>query len=84
VFAPVVADSPRSPVGRIARDSSDFRRRYDPSNAVADLRGYVRLPNVNTAAESADLQQVVRNYEAILNASATIDRLTQATINLIS
>ena len=84
VFAPVVADSPRSPVGRIVRDSSDFRRRYDPSNGAADLRGYVRLPNVNAAAESADLQQVVRNYEANLNASATIDRLTQATINLIS
>lgn len=84
VFAPVVADSPRSPVGRIVRDTSDFRRRYDPSNVAADLRGYVRLPNVNTAEESADLQRVVRNYEANLNAASTIDTLTQATLNLIS
>jgi flagellar basal-body rod protein FlgC len=84
VFAPVEADSSSSPVGHIVRDTSDFRRRYDPSNPVADPRGYVRLPNVNVAEESADLQRVVRNYEANLNASATIDTLTQATINLLS
>jgi flagellar basal-body rod protein FlgC len=83
VFAPVIADSPHSPVGRIVRDSGDFRRRYDPSHVAADTRGYVRLPNVNIAEESADLQRVIRNYELNLSASASIDTLTQATINLL-
>jgi flagellar basal-body rod protein FlgC len=83
VFAPVVADSPASPVGRIARDTSGFRTRYDPSNVAADPRGYVLLPNVNVATESADLQRVIRNYELNLSASASIDSLTQATINLL-
>lgn len=84
VFAPVVADSPGDPVGRIVRDTSDFRSRYEPTNPGADPKGYVRLPNVNTAVESADLQRVIRNYELSLNASASISTLTQATINLIS
>ncbi|MHB2207202.1 flagellar basal body rod C-terminal domain-containing protein [Methylobacterium sp. CM6257] len=83
MFAPVIADSPHSPVGRIVRDSGDFRRRYDPSHVAADTRGYVRLPNVNIAEESADLQRVIRNYELNLSASASIDTLTQATINLL-
>ncbi|QGY04060.1 flagellar biosynthesis protein FlgC [Methylobacterium mesophilicum SR1.6/6] len=84
VFAPVVPDDPRDPVGRIVRDTSDFRRRYEPANVAADLRGYVRLPNVNATTESADLQRVVRNYELSLNASNALSTLTQATINLIS
>ncbi|MCJ2058806.1 flagellar biosynthesis protein FlgC [Methylobacterium sp. J-048] len=83
VFQPVDPDSPRDPVGRIARDSSDFRRRYDPSNAAADRQGYVRLPNVNVAVESADLQTVIRNYELNLSASASIDSVAQATLNLL-
>jgi flagellar basal-body rod protein FlgC len=83
VFAPVVADDPHDRVGRIVRDTGDFRRRYDPTNPGADLRGYVRLPNVNAAVESADLQRVIRNYELSLSASASIKTLTQATINLI-
>lgn len=84
VFAPVAADSHRNPVGRIVRDTGDFRRRYDPSNVAADPRGYIRLPNVNATTENADLQQVIRNYELSLNASTTLSTLTQATINLIS
>ena len=83
VFQPVNADSPRDPVGRIARDTSDFRRRYEPANAAADRQGYVRLPNVNVAVESADLQTVIRNYELNLSASASIDSVTRATINLL-
>ncbi len=49
VFAPVAADSPRDPVGRIARDTTGFRTRYDPTSPGADPSGYVRLPNVNSA-----------------------------------
>ncbi|XYD08592.1 flagellar biosynthesis protein FlgC [Methylobacterium sp. NMS12] len=84
VFAPVAADSPRDPVGRIARDTTGFRTRYDPTSPGADPSGYVRLPNVNSAVESADLQRAVRNYELSLSASASIKTLAQATINLIS
>ena len=84
VFAPVVADNPRDPVGRIVRDTGAFRTRYDPSNVVADRRGYVQLPNVNAATESADLQKVVRNYEANLSASGILDTLSRATLDLLS
>ncbi|EIZ86304.1 flagellar basal body rod protein FlgC [Methylobacterium sp. GXF4] len=83
VFQPVDVDRAREPVGRILRDSSDFRRRYDPSNAAADRQGYVRLPNVNVALESADLQRVIRNYELNLSAEASIDSVSRATLNLL-
>lgn len=83
VFQPVDPDNPRNPVSRIARDTSAFRRRYEPSNVAADRQGYVRLPNVNVAAESADLQSVIRNYELNLSASASITSVTQATLNLL-
>ncbi|MGU3283185.1 flagellar biosynthesis protein FlgC [Methylobacterium mesophilicum] len=83
VFRPVDVDAGREPVGRIERDSSDFRRRYDPSNVSADRQGYVRLPNVNVALESADLQRVIRNYELNLSAEASIDAVSRATLNLL-
>jgi flagellar basal-body rod protein FlgC len=83
VFRPVDVDAAREPVGRIVRDSSDFRRRYDPSNVSADRQGYVRLPNVNVALESADLQRVIRNYELNLSAEASIDAVSRATLNLL-
>lgn len=84
VFAPVAADDPRDPVGRVVRDTGAFRSRYDPSNVAADRRGYVQLPNVNAATETADLQTVVRNYEANLSASGILDKLSQATLDLLS
>ena len=84
VFAPVVPDDPRDPVGRIVRDTGAYRSRYDPSNVAADRRGYVQLPNVNAATESADLQKVVRNYEANLSASGILDTLSRATLDLLS
>lgn len=83
VFQPVDVDRAREPVGRIVRDSSDFRRRYDPYNAAADRQGYVRLPNVNVALESADLQRVIRTYELNLSAEASIDSVSRATLNLL-
>ncbi|MCJ2090303.1 flagellar biosynthesis protein FlgC [Methylobacterium sp. E-005] len=84
VFAPVVPDDPRDPVGRIVRDTGAYRSRYDPSNVAADRRGYVQLPNVNAARESADLQTVVRNYEANLSVSGILDSLSRATLDLLS
>jgi flagellar basal-body rod protein FlgC len=83
VFAPVAANETRHPVGRVVRDSGDFRSRFEPSNVAADRRGYVRLPNVNVATESADFQRAIRNYELNLSASASIDALARATLNLL-
>ncbi len=82
VFSPVVPDAD-DPVGRVVRDTTGFRTTVDPSHAAADSKGYVKLPNVNMAVESADLQAAIRNYELNLGASASIDAVNQATIDLL-
>lgn len=82
-FSPVIPDAPDDPIGRIVRDTDDFRSKYEPGNAVADAKGFVKLPNVNAAIESADLQTAIRNYELNLGASASIDAVSRATLDLL-
>lgn len=82
VFNPVVPDDP-DPKGRIVRDTTGFRTTFEPGHAAADKNGYVRLPNVNAAVESADLQTAIRNYELNLSASASIDAVSHATLDLL-
>src|SRR5262245_28045035 len=51
-------------VGKIDRDKSDLRTKFDPQNPVADGEGYVKLPNVNPLIEAMDMRQAQRSYEA--------------------
>ena len=83
VFRPVMPDAPDDPEGRIVRDTTGFRTTFDPGHAAADARGYVKLPNVDPAIESADLQVAIRHYELNLSASASIDAVNHATIDLL-
>lgn len=83
VFAPVAPDDPNDPTGRIVRDTTGFRTTFDPGHAAADKNGYLKLPNVNAAVESADLQTAIRNYELNLSASASIDAVNHATLDLL-
>ena len=54
-------------VGGARNDLSDFRVEYDPTHPAADDKGYVKLPNVSTLIEMADMREVQRAYEANLN-----------------
>jgi flagellar basal-body rod protein FlgC len=48
----------------ISGDQRAFRTQYDPSHPAADAQGYVKLPNVDTLVEQADLRTAQRSYEA--------------------
>jgi len=48
----------------ITNDQRDFRTQYDPAHPAADAQGYVRMPNVDTLIEQADLRTAQRSYEA--------------------
>jgi flagellar basal-body rod protein FlgC len=48
-------------------DMSPFQMKYDPSHPAADANGYVKMPNVSTLIEMADLREAQRAYEANLN-----------------
>tara|TARA_B100000678_G_scaffold256316_1_gene234566 strand:+ start:14654 stop:15073 length:420 start_codon:yes stop_codon:yes gene_type:complete len=54
-------------VVRAAADESDFPVKYDPTHPAADENGYVKLPNVKTLIEMADIREAQRTYEANLN-----------------
>ncbi|MGN6467220.1 MAG: flagellar basal body rod protein FlgC, partial [Rhizobiaceae bacterium] len=53
-------------VTNISRDPSDFPVEYQPGNAAADAKGYVKMPNVNVLVEMADMREANRGYEANL------------------
>ncbi|EHL99792.1 flagellar basal-body rod protein FlgC [Acetobacteraceae bacterium AT-5844] len=48
----------------IVGDQRDFRTQYDPSHPAADAQGYVKMPNIDTLIEQADLRGAQRSYEA--------------------
>ena len=51
-------------LGRVATDTSEFRVRHEPDNPVADAKGDVKYPNVNSLVEITDLRDAQRSYEA--------------------
>lgn len=48
-------------------DNTPFQEKYDPSNPGADARGYVKVSNVSSLVEMADLREAQRAYEANLS-----------------
>jgi flagellar basal-body rod protein FlgC len=69
--------------GKPITDNSDFRTRYDPGNPLADAKGYVKLPNVNSLIEMSDMREAQRSYEANLRAIEVARSTLQRTIDLI-
>jgi flagellar basal-body rod protein FlgC len=61
--------------GKPIKDMSAFRQQYDPGNPMADSKGYVKLPNVDSLVEVMDMREAQRSYEAdltVLEASKTM------------
>ncbi|MGA2815262.1 MAG: flagellar basal body rod protein FlgC [Xanthobacteraceae bacterium] len=70
-------------LGRVATDSSDFRVRHEPDNPVADSKGDVKYPNVNSLVEMTDLRDAQRSYEANLNVITATRRMLQRTLDIL-
>ena len=58
-------------VKEVAEDPSPFRLKYDPSNPLADEKGYVHLPNIDPMREMVDMISAMRSYEANLTSFNT-------------
>jgi flagellar basal-body rod protein FlgC len=69
--------------GRIGTDRSDFRLNYDPAHPAADDRGYVKMPNVNTLIEMADMREAARGYEANVTVIEQAKAMASRTIDLL-
>lgn len=70
-------------LGRVQRDTSAFRTKFEPGNPVADAAGNVRMPNVNSLIETMDMREAQRSYEANLNLISSTRRMIQRTIDIL-
>ncbi len=64
-------------------DKSEFRVEFDPGHQAADENGFVKLPNVNTLVEMADMTEANRSYEANLQVMKQARELISMTIDLM-
>lgn len=64
-------------------DDTEFPVRYMPYHPAADAAGMVKMPNVNTLIESADLKEAQRSYEANLSVVETSRTMLTRTIDLM-
>ena len=69
--------------GRVRRDPSAFRTKFEPGNPAANARGEVQMPNVNALVENMDLREAQRSYEANLNMVTTARRMISRTLEIL-
>jgi flagellar basal-body rod protein FlgC len=69
--------------GRVEKDMSDFRTKYEPGHPAAGPDGNVRYPNVNTLIEMTDLREAQRSYEANVNVVSATRRMIQRTLDIL-
>lgn len=71
-------------VDRVAKDRSEFIKKFNPSHPAADAQGYILTPNVKTIIEGIDMQQAQRSYEANLNVIDASRTMLTRTIDLLA
>ena len=69
--------------GRVRRDPTPFRTKYDPGNPNANARGEVAMPNVNGLIENMDMREAQRSYEANLNMVTATRRMISRTLEIL-
>lgn len=70
-------------ISEIGRDNAQFHMQFDPGHEAADANGYVKMPNVNTLIEMADMSEANRAYEANLQVIKQARDLISMTIDLM-
>ncbi len=70
-------------MGRVQRDQTDFKMRYEPGHPAADANGYVKYPNVEPLIETVDMREAQRSYEANLNIVSATRRMITKTLEIL-
>ncbi|MCE0503864.1 flagellar basal body rod protein FlgC [Roseivivax sp. GX 12232] len=70
-------------VSNVGRAEGDFNMVHDPSHPAADGDGFVKVPNVNTFIEMADLREASRSYEANMNMFEAGRRMRNRVLDLL-
>ncbi|MES1928637.1 flagellar basal body rod protein FlgC [Salinisphaera dokdonensis CL-ES53] len=69
-------------VGDVVESDAPFREEYNPGHAMADDRGYVRMPNVNPTDEMINMISSSRSYQANIEVLNTGKELALRTLTL--
>ena len=70
-------------IKEVVEDPSDFKLKFDPSNPLADEKGYVKMPNIDPMREMVDMISAMRTYEANLTAFNTHKDMLLKSIEII-
>jgi flagellar basal-body rod protein FlgC len=68
---------------KIAKDKSDFVKKFEPAHPQADAQGYVLYPNINPINEMMDMREARRSYESNLNVIESSKAMLSQTIGLL-
>lgn len=64
-------------------NTTDMKTIYNPSSDLADARGFVTMPNVDTAIEGINMREAQRSYEANLSAITTAREMATRTLDML-
>lgn len=70
-------------VKKIAKDMSEFDKRFDPNHPAADADGYVLVPNVNRLVEMMDMKEAQRSYDANLSVVRSSKAMLSGAIDVL-
>lgn len=70
-------------VSSVVKDMSKFREQFMPGHPAADARGYVKMPNVSSLIEMADMRDAQRSYEANLSVIDNTRSMLARTVDLL-
>ena len=70
-------------VSSVVKDMSEFREQFMPGHPAADSRGYVKMPNVSSLIEMADMRDAQRSYEANLSVIDNTRSMLARTVDLL-
>lgn len=70
-------------VTKLGVDDSPFTEVLDPNHIAADANGMVKLPNVDTLMEMADMRESIRSYEANMQSAKQARELISMTIEMM-
>jgi flagellar basal-body rod protein FlgC len=70
-------------VHSVSNDPRAFSLEFDPGSPGANEQGYVKMPNVNSIIEMADMREANRSYQANLQVFKQARELISLTIDLM-
>jgi len=69
-------------VVEIQQNNAEPKAIYDPGNPIADSKGFVYKPNVNTASEMIEMMSALRAYQANIKAISAAKVMAEEAIRI--